>query len=157
MSKLVPIFLCWTYHFNELNWTEPKWRPSDKTLFKQDQGYSKSKRSFQFVGDLLRNRCHTIHEKKNLLFFSFVSLLELVNHWKEIYVNAIMGAYNQIIHLAVVKKKENWTHTFSDIFRLYDETFFFFPFASHFSLFYLHFHIFSGIICRQWHAPIWFR
>lgn len=105
MSKLVPIFLCWTYHFNELNRTEPKWRPSDKTLFKQDQGYSKSKHSFQFVGDLLRNRCHTIHEKKNLLFFSFVSLLELVNHWKEIYVNAIMGAYNQIIHLAVVKKK----------------------------------------------------
>lgn len=118
-------------HIISTNWTEPN--QSGGQVIKLYLNKIKVIPNLSIHFNLLEIYCETVvtrFMKKNLLFSSsFVSLLELVNHWKEIYVNAIMGAYNKIIHFAVVKKKENWTHTFSDIFRLYDETFFFLPFC----------------------------
>lgn len=94
-------------HIISTNWTEPN--QSGGQVIKLYLNKIKVIPNLSIHFNLLEIYCETVvtrfMKKKTFIFFSFVSLLELVNHWKEIYVNAIMGAYNQIIHLAVVKKK----------------------------------------------------
>lgn len=119
-----------TQNRSKANWTELKWKPNDKlhlNKIKVIQIYAFVSIYWRFIAKLCcvtRKR----RDRKKTFFFSSVSHFELVNHWEEIYVNAIMGAYNQIIHFAVVKKKELNTHIFWH-FPVVWRNFFFLPFC----------------------------